>query len=278
MLVSNYTVVGGKGFIGSAITTYLKKMGNTVYVPKRNDDELFEQELGTLIYCAGQGDCTNRPFEVLNAHTVLLSNVLQHANFKRLIYISSTRLYAGQNPTNESDNLTILSEDNRRLFNLTKLVAEELCLLSQQDVLILRPSNVYGLALQSPLFLPAITRNAINNGRIDMYVSPDYAKDYVSIDDLVSVIYQMSLKNTFSKKIYNVASGVNTCASSIATILSSETGCTVNWVDGCVDEYFPVNDIAAIKQEISFEPRNVLDDLKLMVDDFKTKLCDRHTE
>lgn len=270
----NYTLIGGKGFLGSAIFHHLKEAGNTVYIPERNEKALFERELGTVIYCAGQGDCLNRPYEVLDAHALLLSRILQYGHFKRLIYISSTRLYMGQDNTKEAADLGVLYNDSRRLFNLTKLVGEELCLLSKRDVLILRPANVYGLALNSPLFLPAITRHAISNGKIDMYVSPEYAKDYVSVDDLVVVIYKLSLMNTLSQKIYNVASGVNVCASAIAAVLQAETGCDVNWVDGSVDEYFPLNDISALKAEIGFSPRYVLDDLKIMIDNFKVNLGD----
>lgn len=266
----DYTIIGGSGFIGKSLVDYFREQGFSVYVPKKNDNDIFTKQLGILIYCAGVGDCANRPFEVFQSHSGLLSNVLQNAQFSKMIYISSTRLYMGQKESQENSKLTILTDDKRRLFNLTKLVAEELCLLSDKNVIIIRPSNVYGLALSSPLFLPAITRNAINNGKIDMYVTPDYAKDYLSIDDLVSAIYQVSLKNELSGQIYNIASGINVSAGQIAAVLQAETGCEVNWIEGSVDEYFPVTDIKLISKEINFNPRNVLDDLKVMIDDFKS--------
>lgn len=270
----DYTVIGGSGFIGSGFVDYLTKLGHSVDAPKKGDSSIFERELGTVIYCAGVGDCINQPFDVFDAHSKLLAELLKNANFKRFIYISSTRLYMGQESACENSDLSIVHSDKRKLFNLTKLVGEELCLLSGKNVIIVRPSNVYGLALNSPLFLPAITRNAINNGRVDMYVTPEYAKDYLALDDLLSAVYRLSQKESLSHIMYNIASGKNTTAGSIAKVLKAETGCEVNWVEGSVDEYFPVTDIQLILQEIDFHPADVLLDLELMVRNFKKVLVE----
>jgi len=273
-VVTSYTVIGGNGFIGSEVSKKLIDNGHSVFIPDRDDSRLFTKELGIVIFCAGAGDCKNDPFNVFKANSLLLAAMLEKSDFKKMVYISSTRLYMGQEETKENSDLTVLANDNRRLFNLTKLLSEELCLLSNKNVVIVRPSNVYGLALNSPLFLPAITRNAINNKRVDMYVTPEYAKDYLSIHDLVSAVCQLSEKDDLMHNIYNIASGINTSAKAIANVLERETGCAINWVQGSVDEYFPVNDISTLTNEIQFSPRNVLDDMKIMIDDFKEKLLE----
>lgn len=54
--------------------------------------------------------------------------------------------------SSETSDLIIRQDDNRRLFNLTKLVAEELCFKSGKPFTIVRPSNVYGVALKVPCF------------------------------------------------------------------------------------------------------------------------------
>ncbi|MCU8022001.1 MULTISPECIES: NAD-dependent epimerase/dehydratase family protein [unclassified Shewanella] len=270
--MANYTVVGGRGFIGSEIVKQLELDGHSVFVPEIDDARLFTQSLGVVIDCAGFGDCQKDPLLVFNSNSRLLADILAKSDFEKLLYISSNRVYMGQKDASESGDLTILSADNRRLFNLTKLVSEELCLLSGKDVVILRPANVYGLALNSPLFLPAITRNAINNKQVDMYVTPEYKKDYVSVVDVACAACQLAAKTNLSQKIFNVASGINTSAGDIATVLSQETGCKIIWHQGCVDEIFPENDISAIQVEIDYRPRYVIDDLKIMIDEFKRKL------
>lgn len=273
--MANFTVLGGNGFIGSKVVSQLKNKAHSVFIPEKNDSRLYTDNLGVVIYCAGHGDCKNNPQKVFQSNSALLAKMLDKSKFDRLVYLSSTRLYMGQECASEYDNLTILNSDNRRLFNLTKLVSEELCLRSNKDVIIIRPSNVYGLALNSPLFLPAITRNAIINNQIDMYVTPNYAKDYVSVNDLAYATCALAEKSVLTQKVFNIGSGINTTARDIAKLLMNETGCDVIWHQGEEDEIFPETDISSVKSEIIFNPNNVLDDLKLMIKDFKVNLTNK---
>ncbi|QUM83585.1 NAD(P)-dependent oxidoreductase [Moritella sp. 28] len=270
--MSLYTVFGGKGFIGSEFVHQLKNKGHEVCLPERGDESIFEKNLGIVIYCAGYGDCQKNPFNVLNANTLLLSELLRKSTFKKMVYISSSRVYMNQNGSKESDDLTVCSNDNRRLFNLTKLVSEEMCLKSQRDCLIIRPSNVYGLALNSPLFLPAITRNAINNGVVDMYVNRDYSKDYISVHDLVNTTLSLIDINEKNTTIINLASGENVSAEQIAKVLIEETGCSVNWHIVNNNEKFPITNIDEVKSKFNFKPRSVLLDLRDMIENYKIHL------
>jgi|SRR5471030_419655 len=264
---TKYTVIGGNGFIGGEIVTLLKEKGEDVHVPVRNCESLYTQDLGIVIFAAGNGDCAQKPFEVFNSNTRLLADLLERAEFTKLIYISSTRVYMEQEASNEDSNVTICTNDKRRLFNLTKLVAEELCLRSERDTVIVRPSNVYGTAIHSKLFLPSITRDAVNKQLVNMYVTPSYAKDYVSVNDVAEVIYKISLG--CQKKIYNIASGVNTRADEIAELLKKYSGCDVSWHQGYMDDYFPVTDISNIESEFDFKPRSLSEDIQSMIASLK---------
>ncbi|MCO7021538.1 NAD-dependent epimerase/dehydratase family protein, partial [Vibrio paracholerae] len=84
--MSLYTVFGGRGFIGSEIVKQLSELGHNVFVPERGDESIYHKDLGTIIYCAGHGDCKNAPFAVLEANVTLLSSLLQKAHFERLLY------------------------------------------------------------------------------------------------------------------------------------------------------------------------------------------------
>src|SRR5471030_2728882 len=119
---TKYTVIGGNGFIGGEIVTLLKEKGEDVHVPVRNCESLYTQDLGIVIFAAGNGDCAQKPFEVFNSNTRLLADLLERAEFTKLIYISSTRVYMEQEASNEDSNVTICTNDKRRLFNLTKLL------------------------------------------------------------------------------------------------------------------------------------------------------------
>jgi nucleoside-diphosphate-sugar epimerase len=267
-----FTVVGGNGFIGSSIVQLLEKSGEEVWVPAKNDNQIYSENLGTVIYCAGHGDCKEDYFKVLDSNTSFLSKLLEVGLFDRLVYLSSTRVYMDQDESNEDSSLTISNTDSRRLFNLTKLVSEELLLKSQKDIVILRPSNVYGLALKSPLFLPSIVRNAINNGKVDMYVSPEYAKDYVSVTDVAEIVATVAKDSSLIREILNLASGENVRAKEIATVLIEETKCEIVWHVSSVTENFPITNINKIKDKYEFTPRKVLDDLVSMINEYKLSI------
>jgi nucleoside-diphosphate-sugar epimerase len=266
-----YTVIGGTGFIGSEIVKLLKEQGHEVYLPKRNSNKLFLKSLGIVIYAAGYGDC-NFPLEVLEANTILLSNLLSKGDFEQLVYISSTRIYMNSPQSSEDSDLRISSFDSRKLFNLTKLVSEEICLKSCKNIVIVRPSNVYGTALNSTLFLPSIVRDAINKSEINMYVDPTYEKDYVSVEDVAKATIMLTKKRNLAYKEYNLASGKNISAGVIAEIISQETGCKIIWHSKDNNENFPVTDISRLTQEINFTPKKLTSELKAMIRDFSTRM------
>ncbi|ELA7919003.1 SDR family oxidoreductase [Vibrio alginolyticus] len=274
--MTKYTVFGGSGFIGSEFVKTLKLLNHDVYVPDRNSSDVFERDLGIIIYCAGYGDCIRDPFNVLQANTILLSELLKKAKFDKLIYLSSTRVYMNSECSMVENNLTIEFDDNRKLFNLTKLAAEELCAKSNRNCLIIRPSNVFGAALKSDLFLPSITRNAILNNVVDMYVDKLYAKDYIFVSDLVRATLDILNVNNSNFKIVNVASGENTTAKDIADVLVRHIGCKVVWHDNiATNETFPITDVSYMSDCISFKPLNVLDALEGMIEEFKGELNDK---
>ncbi|MBI6548018.1 NAD-dependent epimerase/dehydratase family protein [Xenorhabdus lircayensis] len=272
--MGKFTVFGGRGFIGSKIVEILLEQGHKVWIPLRGDDNILKKPLGTVIYCAGNGNCQDTPFDVFEANTCLLANILKKSQFNQLLYISSTRVYMNNQAASENKDLKVCVDDSRRLFNLTKLVAEELCLKSGRNICIVRPSNVYGVALNSPLFLPSITRNAIKNGKIDMYIKHNYAKDYVSVTDVANASIYLSNKKEAIGKIINIAAGYNVTAEKIANTLQKNTQCKVIWHQiELPDENFPIIDISLLKQLMpSCSPRDVIDDLEKMIHSFRIEL------
>lgn len=265
--MSKFTVFGGRGFIGSEFVKELKTQGHDVLVPEREDLSIYEDDLGTVIYSAGYGDCQKDPFNVLHANVILLSSLLEKAKFNKLVYISSTRVYMNQYDSFESCDLKVSFDDKRKLFNLTKLVSEELCLKSNRNCLVIRPSNVYGSAINSTLFLPSIVRNAILDGSINMYVTRNYSKDYVFVGDVVK--YTLDLISKGNDGVFNLASGSNTSAREIADIIVDKTNCNVNWLADKDIDLFHEIDVSKVANTVDYRPNNVIDDLKKMIEDFE---------
>ncbi|MDT0627736.1 SDR family oxidoreductase [Alteromonas sp. W364] len=268
------TVVGANGFVGKHLVFELERQNLEFQILKKDSVSKGQIELGTLVYCSGNGDCAKTPLNVLDANTTYLSQLLKQHRISKIIYLSSTRLYMGSEDSEEESDLQVLSLDERKLFNVSKIVSEELLRCGTTPYVILRPSNIYGDAFESPLFLPSIVRDALIYKTILMYISPSYSKDYVSVFDLVDVIIMSALNDQIVNRTINVASGRNITAQQIADTISLETGCSVLWKGSSSDDYFPETDITAMKDIFSIEPRNVLDDLPVMISSFKRKLVD----
>lgn len=262
------TVFGGGGFIGSAI---MKAASDYGYSAVRGDWEniSFNDDLGDVIYCLGVGDC-NKPDDVINSHLRILQEIVNKAKFSRITYVSSTRVYMGAEHSKESQILNILPDDNRKLFNLAKLLAEAYLEASGVNYRIIRPSNVFGTAINSPLFLPSIVRDAVIKNKVDMYVTPDYSKDYVFVDDVAKLAIRITKSSKHS--IYNIASGKNVSAKEIASILQEKSGCSIDWHKCSNTDKFPLTDISLIGDEFSFEPKLVEDLLGDMLTSFKKEL------
>lgn len=261
------TVFGAGGFIGSHMAAYAEKLDYEVFKPDWRNG-VPQQHLGTVIYCNGVGDC-NRPLDVMYSHVGLLSEVIKAGNFDKIVYISSTRVYMNSEETNENSKLLVCSDDKRRLFNIAKLAGEEVCRASDKDTLILRPSNVYGLALNSPLFLPSVVRDAIRKKEINLFVDRNYAKDYLLIGDLVKACFSLIEKRCTG--VFNVASGRNVSAEKIVDMIVRHTGCKIIWHGGTSNEYFYPIDIAKISEALScFQPAELMNELESMIFNFKS--------
>lgn len=266
------TIVGGTGFVGTHLVAELKRNNIVFQLLNRDTDVTLDLNLGKVVYCAGYGGCDQDPFNVLHANAVLLGKLLKDFTIEKIIYLSSTRVYLGGEYSTENSDITIVQSDSRKLFNLSKIVAEELIIKSKVPFVILRPSNIYGDAFESPLFLPSIVRDSLIKGEVRMFITPDYSKDYVSVFDLVKAI-TISLSNTDIQNLtVNVASGENVSAKQIADSLIQETNCKVIWRGKVTDDVFPETDITLMQNVFEIMPRKVLDDLPKMISSFKEKL------
>lgn len=258
------TVLGGKGFIGRHLVDYLKSIGCDVFVPERNDAELFNQSLGHVFYCIGlTGDFRSRPFDTVRAHVTVLSELLEHAEFDSLLYLSSTRVYGRSITTAENDALSVLAEAPSDLYNISKLMGESLCLSSgAEKVRVARLSNVVGPGMGADNFIGELAREACS-GLITLRTNPESAKDYVLIDDVVRMLWSITKEGR--DRIYNVASGRQIAHHQWTSALHDTTGCQVRVDMQAPLQSFPVIDVQRIKNEFHFSPKSVLDEIQSLI-------------
>lgn len=201
-------MIGALGFVGRRLVARLAAEDWEVYAPAKGDVGLFTRELGTVFYCAGlTADYDRRPFDTVEAHASLLSEILRADRFQRLVYTSSTRLYDGLPKTevSETEPLVFDVTDPRRVYDLSKALGENLTIArSLEKGSVARLSNVYDWEAGAPGFLSEWLIQARASREVALQSSPHVARDYIHLDDVVSALIAIA---TRQGPIFNVASG-----------------------------------------------------------------------
>jgi nucleoside-diphosphate-sugar epimerase len=265
----NFTILGASGFVGSHLVNYFSEREITYFAPDRDDPAIFDRHLGHVIYCIGlTADFRERPFDTVEAHVCKLMKILENTQFDSFLYLSSTRIYKNAEDTRENSLLRVTPINKDEIFNISKLMGESVCLASSKpNVRIIRPSNVYGNDYRSNNFLTAVLKEAILNKKVILRTSLESAKDYISVDDVVDLIYKIAL--TGKKKIYNVARGVNVTNQTLLTEIQNLTGCELEVLPQAETIIFPQISIELLMEEFDFKPLCLLEMLKELVSGYK---------
>ncbi len=222
-------MIGARGFVGRRLTARLTADGWEVYAPARGDEELLKRDLGTVFYCAGlTADYDKRPFDAVEAHASLLSEILRADRFTRLVYTSSTRLYDGlpKAEASETEPLVFDVADPRRVYDLSKALGENLTVArSLEKGSVARLANVYDWEEGAPGFLSEWLIKARAGREITLQSSPHVARDYIHLDDVVSALIAIATRRG---PIFNVASGELTTNGAIAEVFE-QAGWTVTF-------------------------------------------------
>lgn len=205
--MSQITVLGGHGYIGSHLVSRLQKLGHQVWVPFRDDFSIFHKDLGHVLYAIGlTADFRSRPFDTVDAHVSFLNRVLKESKHRSFLYLSSTRVYSHCLSADEKTPIITYPDDPSDLYNLSKLLGESLTLnCGLKNTRVARLSNVVGGQEPSDSFLSRLITEA-RTGEIFLQTSLKSKKDYIFIDDAVEMIIEIMLRG--SQRIYNIASGV----------------------------------------------------------------------
>ena len=258
---STFTVLGASGYIGSRLVAHLQAQGHTVWAPARGDSEVFTRPLGHVMYCVGlTADFRTRPFDTVDAHVGLLAEVLRRAQFKSLLYLSSTRVYMGSGSTHEEAPLSVLPGEPSHLYTLTKLTGESLCHASgRAGVRVARLSNVVGPGMDaaSGNLVADLVRQA-QDGHIVLRSDPQSAKDYVHVADVLDWLPRIALRGRCT--VYNVASGSQTTHAQWLEWLGTRFASTYEVLDGApLQRLAPIN-VSRLRTEWSVVARPLWDD------------------
>lgn len=251
--MSNFTILGASGFIGGNLARHLRSGGADVLTPDVRQG-LPRGDCGHIVYCIGlTADFRRRPLDTMRAHVCTLADVLEGCRFESLVYLSSTRVYAGNESAGEEARLRVDPAAPGDLYNLSKLAGESLCLSRPEDTIrVARLSNVFGEAEEMAAagnedFLPALVGAAARDGRVRLETAPESAKDYIWVGDAVRALERIAI--SAEHRLYNVASGRNVSHGDIAGALRDATGCDIEVAPGAPRVLFPRIDTSRIAAE-----------------------------
>ncbi len=250
------TILGATGFIGSNLIRTLSKKGYEVWAPGRNTPDLFKQPLGCVYYCIGlTADFRQRPYDTIDAHVCLLRQVLEHAQFDNLIYLSSTRVYAGCEHAEESQPLIVRPEQPDYLYNISKLMGENLTLNAGRNGRVARLSNVIGPDMGTDNFVGAVLDEAQRTGTVRLHTSLNSSKDYIWIDDAIEALAALSTPD--AAHITNIAGGQNTTHAELSSWLRKH-GFDVNVDTDAPTTSFPPISISRLRAQLGRTPAPAL--------------------
>jgi nucleoside-diphosphate-sugar epimerase len=253
------TILGASGFIGSLLVERLRKYKLEYQAVGRNDP-LPDGNLGRVVYCIGvTADFRSRLFDTVDAHVCTLLDVVRTREFESLLYLSSTRLYAGATSSDEEQPLAVNPKKPGDFYNVSKLMGEAITLNCGRTGRVARISNVYGPDFASNNFLPVLLRQAVRREKIVLQTAPDSAKDYVCVHDVVEQLIFIGAEG--KEQIYNVGGGVNVTNRELANGLQQLTGCEIEFAPDAPAIKFPPITIQRQRREFGFVPASVLRDL-----------------
>jgi nucleoside-diphosphate-sugar epimerase len=252
--MANFTIFGANGWIGNALVQRLPAKEHKVHAVTRQNWPDLGQELGNVIFAIGVTvDFRDRPVQTAQAHVAVLLEVLQRYRFESLLYLSSTRVYRGSANTLESAALVVNPSNPDELYNITKLAGESICLsLPDPSVRVARLSNVLGPEDRPRNFLAAVMSEAKVNGNVLIQTSPYSERDYLGLDDAISLLELIALRGR--ERIYNVASGCNTSHCEVASLVARVLGAEVTFAPDAPVVSFPPIAIDRIRSEFDAAP------------------------
>lgn len=246
--MSLHTVLGARGFIGSHLLASLEASAKKTFAPARDDPSIFTHDLGTVYYCIGlTNDYKDRPFDTVEAHTSLLNRLMEKATFKRLVYLSSTRLYDSTKGTvsHEDVDLALNPFNPRHIYDLSKALGENICLMASVGrACAARLSSVYSTDDAATGFMPDLLRRLKKERSFTIDSTTGIVRDYIHIDDVIRALIKLGEQS--GSDIYNVASGRNISNKEIADCLD-RLGYNVKMACESSTEVRPVCDITKLK-------------------------------
>jgi len=273
--VSRYGILllGGTGFIGSALAERLRQDKVPIYVVGRHDEETLAQILpqcGTVVHLASSttpGSSASEPILELGnlSLTLRLLELMQTQPETHLIFFSSGGTVYGSPirlPVTEDSPITPLSN-----HGAGKIAQEAFCRAFRAKghaVTIVRPSNAYGpgQTLRHGFGLVRTMLECARSGMpLEIWGDGENVRDYVYIDDIVEATIHL-IKLSHDSSTYNLGSSVGYSVNQLRLIVEQVSGIKLNITyqpTRKIDVRAIILDSSRLQKLLSWSPRTRID-------------------
>ena len=287
---NNTVLIGGMGYVGSAIVDYFnsKDMSTTVIDNNIYSKKIKEKENNQYINIDTRKVDDLLKYNFSNKNIIILSGLVgdpitakypeasieinenslikfisKLENYKKLIFISTCSNYGlseSEEPLNEEAVLNPIS-----LYSKSKVAVETFLTKSNKDYTILRFATAFGHSsnMRFDLTLNEFTAMQYFNKYLEVY---DYetSRPYCHVKDFARVIEKIILfdKKITNKEIFNVGSDKNNISKKdLISLIAKKTG-NKNYklIDDSKDKRNYIVDFSKVKKELEFTPEFDIED------------------
>jgi GDP-L-fucose synthase len=278
------------GSLTSKKSSLLKQRPNLIeYVTDLRDDTIPEN-IDYIVHCAahtsGAKEIVNNPAAQVIPNIQLNSNLLDKAannGVEKFVFISSSAVYPKTDKAVTED-IGFKGDPADIYFGVgwmkryTEKLAEFYYRQYGMEVLIIRPSNVYGpycsFDLDRSHVLPALIRKFVEDQNpLVVWGSPQVSRDFIYVDDFVLGVL-LALEKFAGFEVYNIASGnIYTIGEAVNLIkeITNYTGELVYDKSKPMTIFNRVIDTSKAKEILGFQAETSFrDGLQKTIDHFKS--------
>ena len=286
--MKNILITGSNGFIGSALSTQLEKMGFTIVTFNSVDGDIsdfnfiskFENvRIDYIFHLAAKSfipDSWNNPLKFYKTSILGTGNILEFCRVRNIpLTFVSAYLYGEPNqlPISENDKINANNP-----YAHSKFLAEELCKFYSENfnikISIARPFNIYGKKQNENFLIPYIIKQLLVENEIKVKdLTPK--RDYLYLDDLIAgLIKTMDCQHTFS--VFNFGSSSSVSVKEIIETIQEIMGTNKKVIDEKIRRKNEIMDVVAdirkAKEELDWTPKiSFKDGIKYIISDLRNE-------